>query len=653
MNQKCLSTLFMPVQQLKLNFNSLSVCPIHQKPMSYYNKYMPENEPICGDCLFIQAKEGKNSNLFVPSSNLEQEYYYQKNAFFQIIEQANNIKKYEAHIKFFQNLLTNYFSQFISKFLKEKINVKNDELKRLELGAKAECMNVKDVMSLLNRVEKEKYILENKSADVFFQLNKYHLILLKNHHKLEEAFKNMLYNFFGESTNGSSNMQDNEKSKELMLCKTQSNKKNPKYAKFHDIPFKSNISMPSDSSKKNHDFMNINNNLYKEEKFSHFSPNEDLRIDLNSKIKEITSFGSSNINRNMAQEKMFEEKEDMEPEKNKKDDEDYFSPVKTEQNEKENSEGKKENDLEWRRKNDDKDEIYLEHKKMINQLIEKDKNKKSNHSFYRPKKKSFKKNHNSNKFYNNKHNNSSKFTHPKKVEYKQYNQFSQKNCRKCGDLFSSLKNDYKENDFCQKCKYSLNKDDNFDKRRIHDFSSKNVKRGFFSNNFAKKGNIDTKFQHFRGKKRLGNRNENHFISRGNCMNSYNKRNNSREGRNFCKKPGFTFDNEKDKSRKKFNKDDFEVDLDSGDDSKDDEKEENLEPNDEKFFSSTTNNFYSGRKANSAPKEDDGDKDDIINSPENKSFNSNDKGLSFDDRNNDNNIKEENVEGGDDDFETDF
>ena len=137
------------------------------------------------------------------------------------------------------------------------------------------------------------------------------------------------------------------------------------------------------------------------------------------------------------------------------------------------------------------------------------------------------------------------------------------------------------------------------------------------------------------------------------MNSYNKRNNSREGRNFCKKPGFTFDNEKDKSRKKFNKDDFEVDLDSGDDSKDDEKEENLEPNDEKFFSSTTNNFYSGRKANSAPKEDDGDKDDIINSPENKSFNSNDKGLSFDDRNNDNNIKEENVEGGDDDFETDF
>ena len=120
MNQKCLTTIFVPVQPLNFNINPPSICQEHQKPLSYYNKYKPDNGPICLDCLINEAKEGKDFNLYLPFSNLEQEYYYQKNAFFQIIEQANNLKKYDAHITNFQNLLTNFFGQFISKFLKKQ-----------------------------------------------------------------------------------------------------------------------------------------------------------------------------------------------------------------------------------------------------------------------------------------------------------------------------------------------------------------------------------------------------------------------------------------------------------------------------------------------------------------------------------------------------
>ena len=44
-------------------------------------------------------------------------------------------------------------------------------------------------MNILNKVENEKYILENKCADVFCQINKLQIILLKNHEKLAESFK--------------------------------------------------------------------------------------------------------------------------------------------------------------------------------------------------------------------------------------------------------------------------------------------------------------------------------------------------------------------------------------------------------------------------------------------------------------------------------
>ena len=123
MNQKCLTTIFVPVQPMNFNNNPPLNCKEHQKPLSYYNKFKPENDPICLDCLLNEIKEGNDSNLYLPISNLEQEYYYQKNAFFQVIEQANSMKKYEVHITNFQSLLTNYFSQFISKFVKEKIYV--------------------------------------------------------------------------------------------------------------------------------------------------------------------------------------------------------------------------------------------------------------------------------------------------------------------------------------------------------------------------------------------------------------------------------------------------------------------------------------------------------------------------------------------------
>ena len=68
MNQKCLTTIFVPVQPLNFNITPPSICQKHQKPLSYYNKYKPDNEPICIDCLISET------NLYLTFSNLEQEY---------------------------------------------------------------------------------------------------------------------------------------------------------------------------------------------------------------------------------------------------------------------------------------------------------------------------------------------------------------------------------------------------------------------------------------------------------------------------------------------------------------------------------------------------------------------------------------------------
>ena len=297
MNQKCLTTLFVPVQPLNLNVNPPAVCKNHQKPLSYYNKYKPNNEPICIDCLLDNTKIGNDSNLYIPVSNLEQEYYYQKNAFFQIIEQVNNMKKYDSHINDFKNLLINYFSQFIGNFLNEKI-FGNLPQKKVEFCDKNNnsSLNISDILNLLYKVENEKFILENKSADVFCQLNKLQKTLLNNHVKLEKSFKDLLNAFFDNSKYELSVFQK-EKTKEKIISKTTSNKRcNP------------NISVQQNSSIKSSDI--FASTTYKskapfEEKISQFSPIDKSKENINDK-KEISDFPYK-ININMEEEKIFED----------------------------------------------------------------------------------------------------------------------------------------------------------------------------------------------------------------------------------------------------------------------------------------------------------------------------------------------------------
>ena len=115
-NHNRLNNMFAPLQSMNLNLGNPKKCEKHQKPLSFYNKYKPEKDPICFDCLTLEAKELNPPNLYLPFTNLEQDFYFQKNSLMQIIEQANNIKKYERHISNFQQLLTRYFSQFISMY---------------------------------------------------------------------------------------------------------------------------------------------------------------------------------------------------------------------------------------------------------------------------------------------------------------------------------------------------------------------------------------------------------------------------------------------------------------------------------------------------------------------------------------------------------
>ena len=116
-NQNYLAPIFVPMKPLNLNLGTPKLCEKHKKILSFYNKYKPEKEPICIDCLTDDVKELNTPNLYLPYSNLEQDYYFQKKSLLQNIEQANNIKKYEKHMVNFQQLLIRYFSQFITKFI--------------------------------------------------------------------------------------------------------------------------------------------------------------------------------------------------------------------------------------------------------------------------------------------------------------------------------------------------------------------------------------------------------------------------------------------------------------------------------------------------------------------------------------------------------
>lgn len=627
MNQKCLGAIFVPMQPLNFNANPPSVCQKHQKPLSYYNKYKPNNDPICLDCLLNEIKE-EESNLYLPISNLEQEYYSQKNAFHQIIEQANSMKKYEKSITNFQNLLTNYLSQFIELFLKEKI-LSNISQKKVDFYEKNKtCCNPKDIMNILYKVENDKYNLDNKTTDAFCIIKKMQTILLNSHEQLAKSFKDLLNGFFYDSKNEFLNEKENMK--ENISNKTHSNKK-----------CFSNSSVPSNSSRKSQDIFTSTKNESKtpnEDNISPISQIDDLKGNLNDKTKEISNF-SSKININMEKEKIFEENIEFEIEDEKKsihsnELNNSFSiknnsELSEEKNNERNSEDpKEEHELEWRKKksdeeelawrkkkSDEEDDICREHKDKINKLIEKDKNKKTsvtNSSFYHKRKSNFKKKPNLNKSFQKY--NPNKFNFSKKIEYKQYNQFIQKTCRKCCCSFLTTKDE----EFCQNCKYISDDDERLNKMGPRDFFNKKSKYGFFPKNFVgpKKPYIQPQIGN---KKFFGKKNENKFShnfanksmihSNSNFLNHYGKRINSpkgfeefkmfnNNGKNKIYRGKENYDDNHGKNSfgcKKYYekriKDDFEVDLESDEENNINNNQENNENNKKIPFCKTINDFF--------------------------------------------------------------
>ena len=694
MNQKCLTTIFVPVQPLNFNITPPSICQKHQKPLSYYNKYKPDNDPICLDCLISETKEESDSNLYLPFSNLEQEYYYQKNAFFQIIEQANNMKKYDGHITNFQRLLTNFFSQFISKFLKDKIFINsNSPQKKVDFYEKNKtCLSPKDIMNILNKVENEKYILENKCADVFCQINKLQIMLLKNHEKLAESFKDLLNKFFEEPYGEFSN--EKAKLKEHISNKTQLNK--------------ITSSLHNNSPKNTPEYLaktQFETKTKSEDNISQFSPGDELIINFDDKIKEISNF-TTNININMEKEKIFEENGEFDIEDEKKsingnEINNSFSENKNfdfnmENNnifeegsgkikvEKELEWRKKKNnneELAWRRKKNDDDDIYLDHKEKINKLIEQDKNKKAtvNQSFYQNKKPNFKKKSNLNKSYQKYK--QPKYNFSKKIEYKQYNQFKQKTCLRCCSSFITTKNE----EICQNCKYASDEDNHLNNRKIKEFSNKSGKYGFFSKNYigqkkphipSRPGNkkmfgkkLETSFNRHFCNKTLIHSSSNFLSHHNNRMNSpklydENKRFFNSKFKLNRGKENYD-DNRNGKfGMKKYNlskNDDFEVDLESEEGNSKDESDKNDKNNNlEKSFFKETNDIF---KSDFSKKNDDSMNDiergkDTEDNKSEGSFNKkeNNDGDENDDRNDNNN-----EDGVDDDvndvevnnFEADF
>ncbi len=662
MNQKCLNTIFVPVHPLNYNSNPPSFCQKHQKSLSYYNKYKPDDDPICVDCLLDETKADTDSNLYIPFSNLEQEYYYQKNAFFQIIEQANNMKKYDSHIANFKNLLTNFFSQFISKFLKETISDKSPQ-KKVEIQEKNNnCLNPKEIMNILNKVENEKYILDNKCADVFCQINKFQTILLNNHEKLAESFKNLLNNFFEESSQELSNQKESNKKNNI---KDQSNKANDSPKNTPEYSTKTQFETKTRS----------------DDKINQFSPGEELLINFEDKIKEIPNF-SNNIHLNMEKDKIFEENIEFDIEEEKKSvnaNEINNSFTELGLNEKDLGKIKVENELEWRkkkgdnkelawrRKKNDDDNIYLDHKEKINQLIEQDKSKKvtANVSFIKSTKNiGFKNKSNLNKSLQKYQQH--KYNFPKKkIEYKQYNQFEQKICKRCNSSFITTKNE----EICQNCKCVSDEDEKINNRRLRNYSQKNGKFGFFQKNcigqkklhissrignkktFDKKGL--TQFNRHFCNKALIHSNSNFLNHRNNNrINTLNPYDSNKRFFNSKYKTNRGKDNYDGKFGKKKNKvgrtDDFEVDLEG-----DEESLDNNKANDgEKSFFKTTDDIFRDDK--------ECDKD----SYDNKSDCSiNKKGICENDKNDvddDDNCDEKNDRygdgddgAGDNDFEADF
>ena len=634
-NQNYFSPMYAQMKHLNLNIGTPKNCEKHQKPLSYYNKYKPEKNPVCIDCLAEEAKDLSQPNLYLPYTNLEQDYYYQKKLLLEIIEQSNNIKKYEKHVISFQQLLIRYFSQFIIKFTKEKIFCNLNKTKKgLDFLDKINVFPLnssQDMMNVLSKFESEKFILENKCADVLGQINKMQQNFLKNHAKIESVFKDLLSDCFEDKENlkdsyqkAKTNQNDN-----FYGFKTQSNKKNEnlmncvnmKYAYYSN----SNISAPCHS-------INIQNNQDtisniaspKSNEINQYSPKENINININ----ESPSI-PSNININMEKERIFEEspKPKIEQRENTNSNSESIqnmnpmfdsSPKKNHPNsEKEIPKKKEEDSL-----------VYHSHKEKINSLIEKDKNKKVNQSFYQPKRSNNKK---MPKLNNSFQRFKPKFGTKKKFEYRQYNQFVQKICKECGASFPSLENSGKNELFCKNCRPRLDEDDGRSRRNISQRdSSYNRERNDYNkysyrpkNNFIsqkKKFGASSSSSHYwnKGKnnytKKDSSFNSHHFApktihhSSSNFISRQVNRINSPKPFGRPKKFGFNnpiskYKSNKDKDNdnfgiKKYNeknlKDDFEVDLNSVEESKNNDSDEESEERKEKSFSKTTNDFFRNR-----------------------------------------------------------
>ena len=682
-NQNYTAPIFIPTKPQNMNLVTLKQCEKHKKPLSFYNKYKPEKEPVCIDCLTEEAKELNPPNLFLPYSNLEQDYYFQKKSLLQIIDQANNIKKYEKHIINFQQLMIRYFSQFINKFIKEKILLAVGKSQKgfdfLEKSNMPSANSSQEIMAILNKLENEKFNLDNKCADVFCQINKLQQIFLRNHTKIESNFKDLLYECFEEKVenNLDSNKKLNTNQNNAYLYKTQSNKKNPNLMNCVNMQniynLNSNSSAPcnairinqeSNSSSKSYHSPNLDN-------LNPYTPNEKQDINFN----EIKST-SSDININMEKERIFEESPNhkKEPNANK-------NPEQA-QNTKEDL-PKPNETQEFHKKREEDNVIYRAHKEKINSLIEKDKSKKVNQSFYQPKKSMMKKRSKMNKSFQ-KFN--YKYGRSKKVEYKQYNQFIQRTCNQCGASFPALENSGKNEYYCQNCRPSLDEDDNKPSRimnnrdssfkregnnylkysyRPKNFNSQKKKYGPPSNQtsrFWNKGrnnfNKMKKDLSFNNSQRFGSKTLHH--SNSNFANS--QKNRMTSPKPFLRNKKFGLNNlnskfkaNKDKENfgiKKQNEknlnDDFDVELKSVEESKNNDSDEESGEKNEKSFSKTTNDLFRNRSEGDKSNENDNNSDDFENNDDNKNDSDEDK----DEIKEDENTQEDN-DNEEGDFDVDF
>ena len=337
-------------------------------------------------------------------------------------------------------------------------------------------------------------------------------------------------------------------------------------------------------------------------------------------------------------------------------------------------------DQEMQKKKEEDNIVYRSHKEKINSLIEKDKNKKMNQSFYQPKRSNMKRRAKLNKSFL-KFNR--KFGHPKKFEYKQYNQFIQKTCQKCGASFPALENSGKDDNLCQSCRPSYN-DDNDKPNRImnkREPSYKREKNDFHKYGFRPKNYISQKkkFGPPSTTSRYWNKGKSNFIkpkkdlsfnshhfgpktlhhSNSNFISRHSNRMNSPKPFGRPKKFGannpinkYNSNGNKDNYEiKKYNEknlnDDFEVELNSVEESKNNESEEESEEKNEKSFNETSKNFFKNKSEDDKSNENE-NHFDYFDDDNNKNNEDDD----FDEvKENENNKDDENNEG--DDFDVDF